>query len=120
MNALSRLALAEMYVQGVSTRKVLAITRELCGFEVSSTQVSRATQQLDVELQGWRDRRLGEIPYLILDARYEKVRQGGAVLDAAVLIAIGITPEGRRTILGRERVAVGGRGALEAVSHLAA
>lgn len=95
-----KLALAEMYVQGVSTRKVLAITRELCGFEVSSTQVSRATQQLDTELQGWRERRIGEIPYLILDARYEKVRQGGAVLDAAVLIAIGVTPEGKRTILG--------------------
>ena len=95
-----KLALAEMYVQGVSTRKVLAITRELCGFEVSSTQVSRATQQLDGELQGWRERRLGEIPYLILDARYEKVRQGGAVIDVAVLIAIGVTPEGRRTILG--------------------
>ena len=95
-----KLALAEMYVQGVSTRKVLAITRELCGFEVSSTQVSRATQQLDSELQGWRERRVGQVPYLILDARYEKVRQGGAVLDAAVLIAIGVTPEGRRTILG--------------------
>jgi transposase-like protein len=95
-----KLALAEMYVQGVSTRKVLAITEKLCGFEVSSSQVSRATQSLDAELQTWRERPIGEIPYLILDARYEKVRQSGAVIDCAVLIAIGITPHGRRTILG--------------------
>jgi transposase-like protein len=95
-----KLALAEMYVQGVSTRKVMAITEKLCGFEVSSTQVSRAMQGLDTELQTWRERSIGEIPYLILDARYEKVRQGGAVIDCAVLIAIGITPEGKRSILG--------------------
>lgn len=95
-----KLALAEMYVQGVSTRKVMAITEKLCGFEVSSTQVSRAMQGLDAELQAWRDRPIGEIPYLILDARYEKVRQGGAVIDCAVLIAIGVTPQGKRTILG--------------------
>lgn len=95
-----KLALAEMYVQGVSTRKVLAVTEKLCGFEVSSTQVSRAMQALDAELQSWRDRPIGEIPYLILDARYEKVRQAGAVIDCAVLIAIGVTPQGKRTILG--------------------
>ena len=95
-----KLALAEMYVQGVSTRKVLAITQELCGFDVSSSQVSRAAQLLDAELQDWRTRPIGVIPYLILDARYEKVRQGGKVLDAALLIAIGVTPEGQRTILG--------------------
>lgn len=95
-----KLALAEMYVQGVSTRKVLAITEKLCGFEVSSTQVSRATQSLDAELQAWRERPIGEIPYLILDARYEKVRQTGAVVDCAVLIAIGVTPKGKRSILG--------------------
>ncbi len=95
-----KLALAEMYVQGVSTRKVLAVTEKLRGFEVSSTQVSRAMQALDAELQSWRDRPIGEIPYLILDARYEKVRQAGAVIDCAVLIAIGVTPQGKRTILG--------------------
>ena len=89
-----------MYVQGVSTRKVMAITEKLCGFEVSSTQVSRAMQGLDTELQSWRERSIGEIPYLILDARYEKVRQSGAVTDCAVLIAIGITPKGKRSILG--------------------
>lgn len=95
-----KLALAEMYVQGVSTRKVMAITEKLCGFEVSSTQVSRAMQGLDTELQAWRERPIGEIPYLILDARYEKVRHSGAVIDCAVLIAIGVTPQGKRSILG--------------------
>jgi transposase-like protein len=95
-----KLAVAEMYVQGVSTRKVAAITEELCGFEVSSTQVSRAAQLLDDELQQWRSRPLGEIPFLILDARYEKIRHGGSVVDCAVLVAIGINPDGKRSILG--------------------
>ncbi len=94
------LALAEMYVQGVSTRKVAAITEKLCGTAVSSTQVSRAAAQLDDVLEGWRNRPLGECPYLILDARYEKVRQDGQVRDAAVLTAIGITRTGRRQMLG--------------------
>lgn len=94
------LALAEMYVQGVSTRKVAAITEKLCGTAVSSAQVSRATAQLDEVLQGWRERPLGECPYLILDARYEKVRIGGQVRDAAVLIAIGISRSGRRQLVG--------------------
>lgn len=95
-----KLALAEMYVQGVSTRKVAAITQELCGHEVSSSQVSRAAQTLDEELEKWRNRPLGETPYLILDARYEKVRHGGSVVDCAVLVAIGITLDGKRSILG--------------------
>ena len=94
------LALAEMYVQGVSTRKVAAITEKLCGTAISSTQVSRAAAQLDETLQGWRNRPLGECPYLILDARYEKVRQDGQVRDAAVLTAIGISRSGRRQMLG--------------------
>jgi transposase-like protein len=89
-----------MYVKGVSTRKVEDITRLLCGLEVSSTQVSRAAAALDEELEKWRDRPLGETPYLILDARYEKVRHGGAVVDAAVLIASGVSADGRRSILG--------------------
>ncbi|MBE0667569.1 MAG: IS256 family transposase [Bacteroidales bacterium] len=92
--------LAEMYVQGVSTRKVKAITEELCGIEVSSMQVSRATAQLDEVLQEWRERPLEEIIYLFVDARYEKVRQAGQVRDAAVLVASGITPQGERQILG--------------------
>jgi putative transposase len=95
-----KLAVAEMYVQGVSTRKVAAITQELCGLDVSSVQVSRAATLLDEELAAWRNRPLGETPYLILDARYEKIRHGGAVVSCAVLVAIGVTPEGGRSILG--------------------
>ena len=72
-----KLALAEMYVQGVSTRKVAAITEQLCGFAVSSGQVSQAAKELDATLEAWRSRPLAECPYLLLDARYEKVRQGG-------------------------------------------
>jgi putative transposase len=95
-----KLAVAEMYVQGVSTRKVADITRELCGLEVSSSQVSRAAALLDEELETWRNRPLGRTPYVILDARYEKVRHGGSVRDCAVLLAIGITPDGKRSVLG--------------------
>lgn len=95
-----KLAVAEMYVQGVSTRKVAAITQELCGLDVTSSQVSRATAVLDQELDAWRNRPLDRTPYLILDARYEKVRHGGSVRDCAVLLAIGITPDGKRSILG--------------------
>ena len=93
--------LAEMYVQGVSTRKVKAITEELCGIAISAMQVSRATAQLDEVLQEWRERPLGEITYLYVDARYEKVRQAGQVRDAAVLVASGITPQGERQISRR-------------------
>jgi transposase-like protein len=95
-----KLAVAEMYVQGVSTRKVAAITEQLCGLEVTSSQVSRAAEALDEELDAWRNRPLGETPYLILDARYEKVRHGGSVVSCAVLVAIGIDPRGKRSILG--------------------
>ena len=95
-----KLALAEMYVQGVSTRKVSAIVEELCGTAVSSTQVSDCAQRLDAELQKWRERPLGACPYLVLDARYEKVRHEGQLRDCAVLIALGLTPAGQRVILG--------------------
>lgn len=95
-----KLAMAEMYVQGVSTRKVSAIVEELCGAAVSSTQVSDCAKRLDAELQKWRDRPLGTCPYLVFDARYEKVRHAGQLRDCAVLIALGITPAGQRTILG--------------------
>ena len=94
------LALAEMYVQGVSTRKVAAITEQLCGTNISATQVSRAAKMLDEELEAWRNRPLGETPYLFLDARYEKVRQSGCVRDAAILIASGVKSDGKRIILG--------------------
>ena len=95
-----KLAVAEMYLQGVSTRKVTAVMEELCGFDVTSMQVSRAVQSLDEELTKWRERPLGETPYLLLDARYEKVRVGGAVVSCALLVAVGVTPDGHRTILG--------------------
>ncbi len=95
-----KLALAEMYVQGVSTRKVAAITEELCGVQVSSTQVSQAAAELDALLEAWRNRALGRYRYLYLDARYEKVRQDGQVRDAAVLIATGVDEAGKREVLG--------------------
>jgi transposase-like protein len=94
------LALAEMYVQGVSTRRVAAITEQLCGTAVSSMQVSRAAEKLDEVLDAWRNRPLGEIVYLYLDARYEKVRVDGQIRDAAILIASGVGRDGKRRILG--------------------
>jgi putative transposase len=94
------LALAEMYVQGVSTRRVAAITEQLCGIALSSSQVSRAAAQLDPILEQWRTRPLGVSTYLALDARYEKVRVDGQVRDAAVLLAMGVQADGKRTILG--------------------
>jgi transposase-like protein len=95
-----KLALAEMYVQGVSTRKVSAIVEQLCGTTVSSTHVSQCAAKLDAQLQAWRSRPLEAFAYLMLDARYEKVRHGGQLLDCAVLIALGIDPKGQRSILG--------------------
>lgn len=94
------LALAEMYVQGVSTRKVKAITEQLCGIEVSSAQVSQAASLLDGELEKWRSRPLGEYPYLFLDAYYEQVREDGQVRHLAVLTAVGVNLAGKREILG--------------------
>ena len=95
-----KLALAEMYVQGVSTRKVSSIVEELCGTSVSSTQVSACAAKLDAELSLWRGRALGSTPYVFIDARYEKVRHGGHIIDCAVLIAMGVTADGKRSILG--------------------
>lgn len=94
------LAIAEMYVQGVSTRRVKRIVEELCGMNVSSTQVSRAAAELDELLEAWRTRELGRYRYVVLDAQYEKVRQGGQVLDAAILIACGVGADGQRDVLG--------------------
>lgn len=95
-----KLALAEMYIQGVSTRKVKEITEVLCGFEISSTEVSRAAKLLDEELAVWRNRPLDEVVYLSVDAKYISVRYGGQVRDCSVLIAQGILPNGKRSILG--------------------
>lgn len=96
-------ALAEMYVQGVSTRKVKAITEELCGHEFSASAISSIVKSLDEQLAQFAKRQLEEpFPYLILDARYEKVRESGAIRSRAVLLAIGIDWDGRRQILGVE------------------
>jgi transposase-like protein len=94
------LAMAEMYVQGVSTRKVAAITEQLCGTAITSSQVSRASAMLDKTLEGWRERPLGEIIYLYLDARYEKVRIDGQIRDVAVLLGSGVDRLGKRQVLG--------------------
>ena len=93
-------AVAQMYLQGVSTRKVTRIVEELCGLEVTSMQVSRVTAELDEELTKWRRRPLGSFPYVFLDARYEKVRYAGCVRSLAVLWAIGISPDGHSEVLG--------------------
>jgi len=96
-------AMTEMYVQGVSTRKVKAITEELCGHEVSASTISRLNVKLDEELERFAKRRLSEAyPYLILDARYEKVREDGVITSQAVMIAIGVDWEGRRNVLAVE------------------
>ena len=95
-----KIALAEMYVQGVSTRKVAKITEELCGFEISSSEVSRASKALDEQLQAWRERPLGQFAYVYMDARYEKVRHNGVIVDCAVLLARGISQSGHREVLG--------------------
>jgi putative transposase len=95
--------LAEMYVQGVSTRKVKAITEELCGHSFSASAISAINKRLDESLAAFAQRPLTEpFPYLILDARYEKVREGGIVTSQAVLIAVGIDWDGRRQILSVE------------------
>jgi len=97
-------ALAEMYVQGVSTRKVKAITEELCGHSFSASSISAMNQGLDASLAQFAGRPLAEaFPYLILDARYERVREAGVIASQAVLIAIGIDWDGRRQVLGVEQ-----------------
>jgi putative transposase len=95
-----KLAIAQMYLEGVSTRRVQDVTEKLCGYEVSATQVSRVTQELDAQFEQFRNRPLGEICYLIMDALYLKVRHNGSVIDMAILLAYGVTPEGKREILG--------------------
>jgi putative transposase len=95
------LAMLQMYVEGVSTRKVSAITEALCGLEVSKSQVSALTAKLDAEIAEWRMRPLTQAyPYLVVDARYEKVRRGGAVVSQGVLVACGIDERGYREVLG--------------------
>jgi len=95
------LAIAEAYVQGVSTRKVKKITEKLCGLEISKSQVSRLSQRLDEEVEKWRNRKLvKEYRYLVVDARYENVREGGEVKSSGVLLVVGISEDGYRETLG--------------------
>jgi putative transposase len=95
-----KLAIAESYVQGVSTRKMKKVAKELCGYEISSSQVSRLSKVLDEDLEAFRNRPLGKYRYVYLDARYEKVRQNGHVVNLSVHIGIGINENGFREILG--------------------
>ena len=95
--------LAEMYVQGVSTRKVKAVTEALCGHSFSASSISAINKSLDESLKAFSERRLSDsLPYLILDARYERVREGGVIVSQAVLIAVAVDLEGRRQILAVE------------------
>jgi len=94
------LAIAEMYIQGVSTRKVDEIVKQLCGEGVSRETVSNLAAKMDEELDRWRNRPLGNMLYVILDARYEKIRTDGLVRDCALLIAFGVDGEGKRSIIG--------------------
>ncbi len=106
--------LAEMYVQGVSTRKVKAITEELCGHAFSASSISAINKRLDESLKAFAERPLQEpFAYLILDARYEKVREAGVVMSQAVLIAVGIDWDGRRQILSVEMAGRESRSAWE-------
>ncbi|MFO1084416.1 MAG: IS256 family transposase [Reyranellaceae bacterium] len=96
-------SLAEMYVQGVSTRKVKAVTEVLCGHSFSASSISQINKSLDENLKAFAERRLSEAyPYLILDARYERIREGGVITNQAVLVAIGVDWEGRRQVLAVE------------------
>jgi transposase-like protein len=93
-------ALAQMYISGVSTRRVKDITEVLCGYEVSSTQVSQVTKVLDAEFEKFRNRPLGEIRFLSVDAKYEKVRVNNQVISQALLVAAGVNAIGFREVVG--------------------
>jgi transposase-like protein len=95
------LALMEMYIEGISTRKVKKVTEELCGTSFSKSLVSRLAEDLDSELKQWRERplRAKSYPYLFVDARYEKVRVGSRVISEGVLIVTAVRDDGQREIL---------------------
>lgn len=94
-------ACAEMYFQGVSTRKVASVLEELGGFTLSAATVSKVAAELDEQLEAFRRRDLGHTawPYVTVDARYEKVRRNKRIVSAAVLVVAGVTAQGRREIL---------------------
>ncbi len=96
-------ALAEAYVQGVSTRSMKQVTEKLLGKEFSSGVISDYAEQLDTELDAWRDRPLEKwYPYVLLDARFERARRDGQIVDMAVLVAIGVSESGHREVIGVE------------------
>lgn len=97
-------AMQEMVIHGVSTREVAAVLEQMGGFEVSASTVSEAMKELDGQIREFFGRRLGDrpFPFLMIDARYEKVRKNGRVVSQAVLIAAGIRDDGRRELLGLE------------------
>ncbi len=95
--------LMEMYLEGVSTRKVKDVTEVLCGTSFSKSTVSRLVGSLDQDLAAWRERRLDvAYPYLVVDARYEHVRQGGQVVSQGVLVVKGVREDGFRELLAVE------------------
>ena len=94
------LSLVEMYVHGVSTRKVKAITEALCGLDISKSQVSRLAKDLDEDIKAWRRKLEKDYPYLVVDARYEKIRINHKVVSQGVLLVVGIGSDGCREILG--------------------
>jgi putative transposase len=97
-------------VQGVSTRKVNAITEELCGHSLSAATISAINIRTDERLAQLAGRRLDEAhPYLILDARYERVREAGVIRSQAVLLAIGIGWDGRRALSSAPSADIGRR-----------
>ena len=94
-----RMAVAEMYIKGVSTRKVQSIFSELCDVDITADQVSRAMRELDEELGNWRNRPIGEVKILFADATYHKVRVNGVVVSTATFIVTGVLADGHRAIL---------------------
>ncbi len=97
------LGIAEMYFQGVSTRKVTEVFEELCGISISKSQVSVLAKELDEKLNDWRRRPLEQLyRYVIVDARVQKIRENGRVVSTASLIAVGVTEEGYREVIGCE------------------
>lgn len=94
------LSLMEMHLMGVSTSKVKKITEQLCGTSFSASMVSSLSENLDAEIETWRNRPIeGEWPYLFVDALYEKVRYDGKVVSMAVCIVVGVNDDGYRSIL---------------------
>ena len=100
-----KLAIAEMYVKGISTRRVTDVLEKMCGLSVSSTQVSRVAA--NSRRRAWKNGVIdpsADYPYLVLDAHYEKVRTSGSVLPVAVLTAVGVDTQSQALCAWRQRV----------------